>query len=377
MSSKYLHIVAFDIPDPPNYGGVIVIYYHLKALFEAGVKVILHAYEYDNREPTPILEQFCYQTYYYPRNKKIIDQFSTLPFIVKSRSDNRLLQKLKQDEHPIFFEGHHTCFFLGHSDLKHRQKIVRVHNIETNYYQNLADLEGNPVKKLYFQLESQKLKRFDTYLTQHANKIIALAPDDWQFYQKKHSNCVYVAPFHPDEKISIKEGKGDYILFHGKLSVKDNEKAALFLINKIAPKIAFKIVLAGLNPSAALLQAAQQHPNVKLLPNVSHQKMEDLVKNAHIHFLWTFQKAGMKLKLLKALFRGRHCIANPIMVDNTGLENLCHICQNPNQIIQKINELIPIPFDVQHELEKRKTILEKQFSNKKNIKKTIEIIWDK
>ena len=78
---KYLHVIAFDIPYPANYGGVIVVYYHLKALADAGVRVILHSFQYGHRQGSPELEQICHQTYYYPRSKKIIDQFHKRPFI--------------------------------------------------------------------------------------------------------------------------------------------------------------------------------------------------------------------------------------------------------------------------------------------------------
>lgn len=45
-SKTILHIVSFHIPIPQNYGGVIDIYYKVKALHDIGVKVILHCFEY-------------------------------------------------------------------------------------------------------------------------------------------------------------------------------------------------------------------------------------------------------------------------------------------------------------------------------------------
>ncbi len=38
----HLHIIAFDIPFPPDYGGVIDVYYKIKTLSEAGVRIHLH-----------------------------------------------------------------------------------------------------------------------------------------------------------------------------------------------------------------------------------------------------------------------------------------------------------------------------------------------
>ena len=43
---KHLHVISFDVPVPANYGGVIDVYYKLKALHLQGVKIHLHCFEY-------------------------------------------------------------------------------------------------------------------------------------------------------------------------------------------------------------------------------------------------------------------------------------------------------------------------------------------
>ena len=79
------------------------------------------------------------------------------------------------------------------------------------------------------------------------------------------------------------------------------------------------------------------------------------------------------LKLLAALFNGRHCIVNSPMVENTGLENLCSIKNTASEMIEEINRLIQLPFDtVQKTL--RAAILLENFSNAKNIQKLIALI---
>ena len=40
---QHLHIISFDIPWPPNYGGVIDVFYKIKTLSEAGVTFIFIA----------------------------------------------------------------------------------------------------------------------------------------------------------------------------------------------------------------------------------------------------------------------------------------------------------------------------------------------
>ena len=43
---KHLHIISFDVPWPADYGGVIDVFYKVKALHDIGVKVHLHCFTY-------------------------------------------------------------------------------------------------------------------------------------------------------------------------------------------------------------------------------------------------------------------------------------------------------------------------------------------
>jgi hypothetical protein len=88
---KHLHIISFNVPYPADYGGVVDVFYRLKALHAAGVKIHLHCFSY-GRVEAPELNQFCEEVVYYQRSMSFINQFSGLPFIVKSRSNSELLQ---------------------------------------------------------------------------------------------------------------------------------------------------------------------------------------------------------------------------------------------------------------------------------------------
>src|SRR3954468_14020545 len=99
-----IHIVAFDIPYPPNYGGVIDVYYKLKALSEAGVSIQLHCFEY-GRGQSVHLNDFAENVFYYPRRTAKAQLFNTYPYIVLSRSAPELKTNLLNDDHPVLMEG--------------------------------------------------------------------------------------------------------------------------------------------------------------------------------------------------------------------------------------------------------------------------------
>jgi len=113
---------------------------------------------------------------------------------------------------------------------------------------------------------------------------------------------------------------------------------------------------------------------IQLRSAISTDEIYSLVQNAQINILPTFQATGIKLKLLSALYSGRHCIVNAPMVINTGLEPLCHITDSSPEMKREIIRLMNTSFSVE-EKQKREKILEEYFSNKTNVRKLIELLF--
>lgn len=366
-----LQIVAFNIPYPADYGGVIDIFYKIKALQECGASIHLHCFEY-NRPQAKELEKYCAKIYYYRRKIGIRYQVSLKPYIVITRANSQLISNLKQINAPIIFEGLHSCYYLDHDLVKSQLKIVRTHNIEHEYYQNLRKVEGNIFRKLFFCIEACKLRNYEKIL-RNADQLLAISPNDNLYFEQKFGNSHFTPAFHPFNEIRSKEGKGDYILFHGNLSVAENKQAVDFLLKKVIPKIKQQVIIAGKNPSDKLTRTIKSYPNVQLIANPSGEQMDELIRQAQICILPTFQDTGLKLKLLASLFSGRFCIANSPMIHKTGLEHLCRLANTPAEMIEAINELFDQEF-TSEEIEKRRVILEDDFSNHRNAMKIIQII---
>ena len=87
----------------------------------------------------------------------------------------------------------------------------------------------------------------------------------------------------------------------------------------------------------------------------------------------TFQATGIKLKLLAALFSGRHCLVNNPMVANTGLEDLCVVKDKASEMAKEIEILKEFPVS-KAMVEHRKRLLENTFSNNYNAKLLIAFL---
>ena len=372
--NRAIQLVAFNIPYPPDYGGVIDIFYKVKALSECGISVYLHCFEYDRPQAIE-LESYCAKVFYYSRKRGIRYQFSTKPYIVVTRVNDQLLSNLSSNNAPILFEGLHTCYYLDHTSLANHIRLVRTHNVEHKYYLNLSKAEQNIFKKMYFRMEAWKLSSYESNLKK-ASHLLCISPNDLSYFDQLYDGHSHLIPaFHPFNEIKSKIGRGKYILFHGNLSVSENIQAVEYLLANVFSKINLPVIIAGKNPNTRLTDKINQYANIQLVPNPGNEQMETLIQDAQICLLPTFQDSGLKLKLLASLFSGRFCIANTPMIHITGLEHLCHLADTSTEMIDRVKELFNQDF-TSEEIEKRKLILETAFSNHRNALKIIRIIDD-
>ncbi len=360
--SKFLHVISFDIPFPANYGGAIDVFYKLKALNECGVKIILHCFEY-NRVQAPELELICEKVFYYQRNNSFTAHLSLLPYTVYSRKNDLLIQNLIKDDYPILFEGLMSCYYLTDLRIKNRVKIYREANIEHEYYRELARSTKNLANKLYFQIESIKFKLFEPKL--HAAKsLIAVSQSDANQLKDRFPDKTvkFIPCFHPNNEVVSIPGQSDYLLYHANLSVPENEFAAIYLCENIFSRLTYNCIIAGLNPTNRLRNTISRFPNIRLEANLDAERMNELIQQAQVNVLVTFQGTGLKLKLLNTLFMGRHVLVNKLMLEGSGLDVLCTISDTVADQINICNRLMDTPFTMS-DIELRKNILFPQFSN--------------
>ncbi|MFZ1686384.1 MAG: hypothetical protein WAU70_03115 [Flavobacteriales bacterium] len=371
MAGKHLHIVSLDVPWPPDYGGVIDVFYKVKALHDIGVHVHLHCFEY-GRGKRKELDPYCHSVHYYKRQMGKLQLLSSLPYVVVSRRSDELVDRLLMDDHPILFEGLHSCYHLGDPRLHGRKRLVRAHNVEHDYYAALAKVERSTFKRSYFNSEATKLKRYEPVMSE-ADAVLAISPKDEAYFSQHFRNVVHVPAFHACGHVDVPDGLGDFALYHGALGVADNNKAALWLLREVFNGMDVKLLIAGSDASSELKAEVAKHPNAQLLEGIPTEHIHQLVREAQVHVLPTFQATGIKLKLLLCLFTGRHVVCNTPMVQGTGLEELCHVHDDAATMRLSIQGCMARLANGSM-IEKRASILEERFSNKRNAERIVQLL---
>jgi Glycosyl transferases group 1 len=374
MEHRKLHIVCHDVPYPPDYGGVFDLYYKIRTLHEEGIKIQLHCFTSERNEQ-PILKTYCEQVYYYPRRIGHKGFSQHLPYIVCSRSNPELLERLLQDEYPILLEGVHCTYLMQDKRFAKRKILLRLHNVESVYYKQLANCSTSWFKKLYYLRESAVLRKYERSIAS-TWPLLAVTQFDADMaastYQSK--NITVIPVFLPFQRIESPQGTGCYCLYHGNLSVDENEKAVIWLLENVFNDLSVPFLVAGKNPGQKLRRAVTRSKNCCLVSDPSDQELKDIITKAQLHVIPSFNCTGVKLKLLNALFNGRHCIVNGDAVEGTGLKEVCHMAEGAKEFKLVIENLYERPFtylDLQYRREK----LQNQYNNHQSAGRLIAQIW--
>ena len=155
-----------------------------------------------------------------------------------------------------------------------------------------------------------------------------------------NANTILLPPFHGIDTINESFNKSlRYALYHGDLSTSDNEKSVNYLIN-IFEELDCKLVIASNYLPISIENKIKRLDNIvfEFINNDEH--LDKLIQLAQINVLFSFQKSGTKLKVFRALYRGKHCVINSNIVDDELIISLCHIANSPREFKNIIIELM-------------------------------------
>ena len=366
--------MCLDVPYPVDYGGVFDLFQKIKSLHAAGVKIHLHCFEY-GRGQQPVLNEYCVEVHYYTRHEGHKGFSHKLPYIVCSRSNGQLLETLLEDEHPILLEGIHCTYLLNDDRFRQRRIVLRLHNVEYQYYRQLYHTEKSLWKKIYYLHESNMLRHYEQRIALRV-KILAVSEKDSEQYRTEFGadNIETLPVFLPFEEVRTREGTGCFCLYHGNLSVPENEQAVIWLLKNVFASLELPLIISGKNPSARLTRLIFQYPLTCLIPDPSEAELQDLIAKAQLNVLPSFNCTGVKLKLLNALFNGRHCLVNGGMVEGSGLESICHVADGAETMRSLVQNLYTQAMRPE-EIEVRKEVLAAIYNKEDNLQQLLRSIW--
>lgn len=365
MKKNKLHIISFANPFPPNYGGVIDVFYKIKALHEIGVQIYLHCFVDDIPELSNALKNITKEIFFYKNKKTILNFFSFTPYSIKYRNDKSIIYNLKKNDVPVLFESMKTISMYRKID--YSKRFMRLHNIEFDYFFGIYKSETNVIKKCIFLLESfkyyfigKKIKDF--------NKVIALSINDFNYITNLGLTSTYLPLFHGNSIKEYSSSFGKYAIFSGDLKTSENKKSLKFIVSVFEKLNMYKLVIVVNDEINFVNKLVSGNKNMEVIKLYDFEHLKQLYADAHIAIMYSFQQSGTKLKLVNALYNSRHCLINDNIVDDPRVTSICNIANSKVDFENKINYLIKKPYTIEDYNIRKKVLLEVYDDNLNAIK---------
>ena len=331
-----LHVVSFDRPWPPSYGGIVDVFRKIATLEKLGLNIRLHYFDYGKQADAPNPWNQA-EAIRYQREIGWKSQLSFRPYIVQSRKTKALWEALNKDNAPILFEGQHCTAWL--KELRKawpkRGLFVRCHNIEFNYYHRIAKASSG-WKSIYFNLEAHRLKKQEKELGL-SSALFPLSKQELPFFQQRSEHVYWVPPFFRDwEQLQVAQKNAPenkpYVLMQGNFTQPNQAKRLnAFLLDYSG--LEYELILAGQGLEHI---SNAEGKSIKCIPNPSEGLLTELNKNAEAHVLCGEYMGGVPLRILNALASGKPVWVNRELAVGTGLEPWVHLYTRASEIKENV-----------------------------------------
>lgn len=348
MSRPDLHFVCLDPPWPPNYGGAIDQYYALLALTGAGMRPAVHLFHRADRPkpPPPPAELRLGDVSVYERSSNLRLAIGPSPYIVSCRKTPLLLKALAKDELPVLFQGVHATGWAARlrRDFPKRKLLLRVHNIEADYYRALAEAESSPLRRAYFMAESLRLRRYEPKVWPLFDRLFCISEREAARLSAQGLPAEWLpaflpplAPFPPP----VIDPQAPALLFHADFTVRENQQAGDFLLRCLA------LFPAGARLTLAGRGLARWKPT-KPLPKGAcfisdPPDMRPMLEDSPVVVLPIRRGAGVKLKLLQSIQAGRIVLATPQALEGSGFESSVPVFETAEELAAIVRRLVQEP----------------------------------
>ena len=375
---KHLHIITHELPPIAGNDGLIEIHHTIKHLHRQGVLIHLHCFSQSGpvKEAISQLSPYCHSISIYPRKSRPSFKHWLLPFAISTRISDALVNELKKDQHPIFFEGLDGTYAAKQLAEGGRKLILRIHKAKHVHYLGLMRMEVNILQKLRFLALSLLWWKYESGIAAKMRLILTTNLIDKVRFENIHSTAkVKYLPVFTAFEIQQITGQGSSICYHADLSEIENEFAATWIIRCIASAIPERsFIIAGKNPSDRLKRIVNEYSNVRLLADPDDVQMNRIKAQVHIQLLSSFHRTGVNPSMIHALSASRFCVTNQKGSSVPEQESLFVVADNPILTILTIRKLFNTKWE-HLESEKRKAIMEKLYDNEKNAMSLMQWIW--
>jgi len=344
-------LVANDFPYPLNHGAAIDMWWHIQTLKNLGfrVDIVATVKAMPPEEDIQTLKAQVDQLFIVQRQRGFKSAAAALPFQVQSRADLRTVA-LSSEYKAVVMVAEHVCSILQNPNLRAQKRILRLHNDEVRFFQELSKSSKNLLRKAFYRSEAAKFRVLSPKIMAKCDALWFISDYERKQHVKKHpadrEKAFFVPPRVDRNAMGHRSLEGCRVLFIGTLAFANNSSAVEWYVSQVhqllCGVVGYNFVVAGntVGESAEVLEGiVAPYQNITLIANP--KEIESLYGSAAVFVNPVFRGAGLKMKTIDAILAGLPVVTTSTGVEGTGLMHQRHllVADTPKEFAECIRSI--------------------------------------
>jgi len=352
-------VVASFFPYPAHFGGAYDVLERIKGLKYLGhdVDLICTCKEKPDDKNVLFMKQFINELIIVPRKNKLGYIFYREPLQAVSR---KLLKKitLQREYDYAILESESVGKILENNSLKAKKIILRVHNNEANYFNELSKSTKNFKNKIYYYLESLKFKSYSRNIFKQSDRLWFISNKEINNIKDLDlSNKSIHLPASVNSKFVKQELSTKNVLYVGALFVPNNMEAIIWYLKNVHSLLVdehnYKLTIVGSTgefESETYQKILAGYSNVEIFLN--QKDLSNHYSNATVFINPMLHGAGVKLKSINAIQNGLVLVSSKTGAEGIGLiKNEMYLeAMSPNDFVKAILKVFKMKIEDKQEM---------------------------
>ena len=352
-------VVASFFPYPAHFGGAYDVLERIKGLKYLGhdVDLICTCKEKPDDKNVLFMKQFINELIIVPRKNKLGYIFYSEPLQAVSR---KLLKKitLQREYDYAILESESVGKILENNSLKAKNIIIRVHNNEANYFNELSKSTKNFKNKIYYYLESLKFKSYSRNIFKQSDRLWFISNKEINNTKDLNlSNKSIHLPASVNSKFVKQELSTKNVLYVGALFVPNNMEAIIWYLKNVHSLLVdehnYKLTIVGSTgefESETYQKILAGYSNVEIYLN--QKDLSNHYSNATVFINPMLHGAGVKLKSINAIQNGLVLVSSKTGAEGIGLiKNEMYLeAMSPNDFVKAILKVFKMKIEDRQEM---------------------------
>jgi len=196
------------------------------------------------------------------------------------------------------------------------------HNVESMIWERHYRTSKNPVLRLFWYLQWQKLRRYERDACPRFDGIVAVSEQDKEVLERDFgARNVHAIPTGVDTEFfrpAPEPPEDNNLVFLGAMDWLPNEDAILFFTDEVLPRLrnlvpSVRVTVVGRNPSARLLERTRLHPEIRVLGRV--EDVRPHVARGALFIIPLRIGGGTRIKAYEAMAMGKAVVSTRVGIE--------------------------------------------------------------